>query len=720
MRRLPRRSNCSRGLLLFSAGCILMSSGLLAAKKAEHSDVTEVVVIEVPVQVTLNGKPVRGLTPENFELFDGRKRQELTGFDLYDLSGAAADSSPMGLRIPAAAQRKFLIFFDLSLSEPDSIVRAREAARELVSTGLDPTDLVGVATWSVSSGPNLILGFTSDRRQAEIAIDSLGLSEIAHAQRDPLDISLVPLPEPWGQPLFDHLYQERPLPLGAFSGGTAMATQLKEIQAQSRQSDVKMVVSALTQSLTRVAEQLRSVEGRKYVVFFSEGFDSSIVVGQGGGSTYEEQQAIQRQNNAAIYGTYQDVDSSLRFGDTSAQNELGRVLQELVRADCVIQAVDIGGVRAVTDTRALQQNKQGLFLLADGTGGELYENFNNLSEVMGRMLERTSVTYVLAFQAEDLKLDGAFHKLKVKLAGGPTEARLVHRPGYFAPRPYAELSPQERGLSAASSLFGEPGGELRVATLAAPFEIASQPAHVPSLIEIDGADLLKGAEGGQVTAEIYAYAIAANGEVRDYYSQIIGIDLEKAGPALQQKGLKFWSRFEVPPGDYVARVLVRNAVTGASGVAVSPFRVPDAGRQEPVLLPPFFPEAAGQWLDVRGERAEGSTHDYPFTIQGQAFVPAVRPILVPGKSAPVLLAGYGLRNSTEIRGELMTLRGEPVQGVFLNVGEGRPGEEPGMVQWAATLSFGALEPGDYLLLVTATEPESGETYSSSITVSVAG
>ena len=44
-----------------------------------------------------------------------------------------------------------------------------------------------------------------------------------------------------------------------------------------------------------------------------------------------------------------------------------------------------------------------------------------------------------------------------------------------------------------------------------------------------------------------------------------------------------------------------------------------------------------------------------------------------------------------------------------------------MAQWAATLSLGDLEPGDYLLKVTATEPDfGGQLTASSITVSVSG
>lgn len=719
MRYSSRRSSYLRGLLLCSAGCILISSSLLAAKKSKHSDVTEVVVIEVPVQVTYGGEPARELTPDQFELFDGRKRRELTGFDVYDLSGSATEETPLGLRIPAVAQRKFLLLFDLSLSMPEAISRAQEAAREMVTVGLEQTDLVGVATWSLWGGLDLVLSFTSDRRQADLAITSLGQADRSDFERDPLGIEYAHMPVHWGQTRGGGtVFPLEPSPLEVIPGrGPPDSLSVRQQQSLGRQDEVKKDLASLSSAITELAHSMRSVDGRKHVVFFSEGFDASVALGQGGGSTFDERLAIEKQNNASAYGMYENVDTNLRFGDTSMQNELGRVLRELVRSDCVIEAVDIGGQRAGEESAS---KRQGLFWLANGTGGELFENFNNLNEAMHQMLERTSVTYVLAFHAENLKLDGKFHKLQVLLEGRPDGFRVVHRPGYFAPRPYSEVSRQERKLSAASHLFGEPGGELGVATLAAPFEVDSLPAYVPSLIEVDGADLLEGSEGGQVTAEVYAYAIAANGEVRDYYNQILGIDIEKAGTALQQKGLKLWSQFEVPPGEYMARVLVRNAVTGTSGVAVAPFRVPDGSLEEPTLLAPLFPEPAGQWLNVRGQRAEESQHDYPFTVQGQAFEPSVKPVLTVGQSAAVLLAGYGLGDQVEIRGQLLTPAGEPAGRVFLNLGERRMDSDSGLAQWAATLSVSELDPGDYVLLVTATDPESGRSSSSSITVEVPG
>lgn len=701
-------------LLLHSTCLIVATSHPVFGQQSRHAEVTEVVVVEVPVQVSKDGQPVRGLTADQFEVLDGRKRQDLIGFDVYDLSLSESTPGLPTTPIPASAQRHFLLFFDLSFSDPASIVRARHAAKELVSTGLNPTDLVSVATYSASSGSKLILGFTSDRRQVEVAVDTLGLPQLVESRRDPLGLTFANMPESWGTTAA----------LADGRRGVNVEAEVRELVTQmessTRRASDRNDILALASSMTEVAELLKSVEGRKYLVYLSEGFNSSIVLGQGGGSTREEQQAIQRQNDAAAYGDYQDVDSNLRFGDTSTQNDLGRMLQEFVRADTVIQAVDIGGLRAGSDVRPRRENKQGLFMMADGTGGEFFENFNNLTLAMEKMLDRTSVTYVLAFQADDLKLDGEFHKLKVKLKGGPKGAQLAYRPGYFAPRPYSEISQRERIFSAASRLYGDSSGQVGTATLAAPFEIDGELAYVPTLIEIRGDDLLKGNQGGTVTAEIYAYAVAEDGQVRDFFNQVVGIDIAKAGPVLQETGIKFWNQFDLPPGDYVARILVRNAATGSSGVSVYPFRVPDGSQMEPALLAPMFPEPAGKWLVVRGQRAQETTHDYPFTIQGEPFIPSVKPVLEPGQSTPLILAGHGLGEAVQMTAELVTLNGDPVEGVSLNLGDRRLAANSTMAQWAATLALGALEAGSYELRITATEPETGEIYSATLPVSVTG
>ena len=47
------------------------------------------ILVEVPVQVTLAGEPIKGLTSDNFEILDRGRKQELRGFDVLDLTLSA-------------------------------------------------------------------------------------------------------------------------------------------------------------------------------------------------------------------------------------------------------------------------------------------------------------------------------------------------------------------------------------------------------------------------------------------------------------------------------------------------------------------------------------------------------------------------------------------------------------------------------------------------------
>jgi hypothetical protein len=158
-----------------AAGLALAMLSALAAPTAPmgaqttFSGSTDVVEVEVPVQVVRDGQPVRGLTAADFELYEGRRKIEVTGFHAVDLAGPAARGA-----VPPAARRQLLLLFDLAFSNPKAVIAAREAARSLVLKGVRSGDLVGVATYSAAHGPQILLGFTSDRRQVDAALDALG------------------------------------------------------------------------------------------------------------------------------------------------------------------------------------------------------------------------------------------------------------------------------------------------------------------------------------------------------------------------------------------------------------------------------------------------------------------------------------------------------------------------------------------------------------------
>ncbi len=696
--------------LVLAATLLSLPPAPAAGQAGRFADTTSVVLVEIPVQVLRDGQPVRGLTASDFEVFDGRKREPIVGFEVVDLTVTGERAAVEGA-VPLAGRRHFLLIFDLSFSSPAAIVKARKAAQELVAKGLHPTDLVGVATYS-QSGTQLVLGFTSDRLQVEYALETLGLARPNESVRDPLGIMMADVED------FRRTGEQAGGGGFGFDAEAEIMEILGAVERDTRRDTERNAILAMSDSLGEIAGLLGAIQGRKHVVLLSEGFDNSIIVGT------EDLARIQEMNQASEFGQVWEIDSEERFGSTSAQNQLTAMLAEFQRADAVIQSVDIGGLRAGADLRPRPPGQEGLFMMANETGGEFFRNYNDLSVAMGTMLERNSVTYLLAIQPEDLKLDGKPHKLKVKLKSDSRGVTLVHRPGYYAPKPYSEQSGMERRIATAGLVLGgAQGGRIGASVLAAPFEdVAGGRAYVPVLIEIDGAGLMGSRKSGVLPTEIYAYALDTSGGVRDTFSQVLGLDLDKVGPALAQSGFKFWGDFELPPGEYVVRVLVRNSESGDLGLRVVPITVPDLSAAQSALLPPLVPEAPGKWLLGRETRPEGSPQPpYPFILRTQPFIPAARPELRSKQATELCMVGYNLGDGDlAVSGRLLAGDGSTaVETGKLEVSE-RMKLKSGREQFVATWKPGKLAAGDYTLEVTVTDPATGNRQSSSIPVVVTG
>jgi VWFA-related protein len=685
-----------------SSIAILLAVGLAAsAARAQGQgqgfvETTEVVAVEVPVQVLRDGEPVRGLTADDFEVYEGRRKMPLTGFEVVDLA-LPATAARAGA-VPAAARRHFLLLFDLSFSEPKSVARARDAARNLI-LGLHSSDVIAVATYHAATGPSLVLGFTSDRRQVDAALDMLGTDQ--GKPNDPLRLVLKhgAAPARAASPDMAATTAGPDYKPGSGDAIQAYNDQLSDSMGKSDLESQKRAVTALTRSFADLAKVLGSVQGRKHVVYLSEGFDSRLVQGTTDQARQDEMAA------ASASGEIWDVSSEDRYGSSKTANDVERMLEEFRRADCAIQAVDIGGLHAdagMGNRRA--GGKDSLLQMARGTGGELYENLNNLSAAMDKMLAKTSLTYVLAFQPEKLKLDGSYHKLRVELKNAKG-ARIVHRPGYYAPRPYAERNPFERLLEASSRVVGgEEAGSLGVSVLAAPFRLGAtaggeQAAYVPVVIEVDGPGLIAGMQPGTLPAEIYVYAFDAAGAIPDFLTQTLGLDLAKVEPVLKQSGLKFFGHLDLPPGSYSLRVLVRNGSTGSYGLRVAALEVPDPGRAGPVLLPPFFPETPGKWLMAREAVPAGERQvPYPFMVKDQPYIPASKPVLALGEAAPLSLVGYNLGpGDLQVSSEVLSADGKELGPGVIRLLERESGTADRL---KGTFQPPRLDPGEYLLRVT--------------------
>ncbi len=710
-------SNSQRFHLVAAAlAIVLVATTLLAAPSKKFGETLDVVTVEVPVQVLLDGQPVRGLTADNFKIIDGRKERQITGFEVADVSKTEVKAPETVPQTTVSARRHFLLLFDLSFADPTAVTRARHAAEDLVAKSLHPTDLVGVATYSIEKGPQLILGFTPDRRQIELAIETLGLPKLIDQHQDPLSFVLADADGP--QPFEGSKSGDRQAKSGGDAEFQANLTDLNIGFQRASRGEQQGRVMALTTGMEDLADALNDVSGRKYVVLLSEGFDASVYQG-----TSDAKRQMELANQAAFGEGYKG-DAEERYGSTGVLNAINSMLEEFRRADCAIEAVDIGGLRAGRDAQGQTGTQDSLFMMANETGGEFIRNYNDLSAAMGEVLERTSVTYVLSFQPENLKLDGDYHRLKVELVDLPRGARVVHRPGYYAPKPFGERSGIERKLEAASKIMsGVDSGTLTGSVVAAAFKGTGDRAYVPVVIEIDGPSLLAGLSGSTAALEIYAYAINGDGTVGGYLSQSMKLDVDKIRPALESKGIKFFGDLNLPAGDYTLRVLVRDGENGRSLTRTVPMTVPTFGDGHLAIATPLFPETSQDWLVVQEASGadERKARAFPFMLGGNPYLPSAKPVVSADGQAQFVLMAYNMGDAgAPLSTEFIKPDGERVTGPKVSFVQRENTGDPSITQLVLSLDPNGLPAGEYRMVTSLQPPSGGDSVTASIPFVVAG
>lgn len=571
-------------------------------------------LVEVPVTVVdREGNPIRGLTKANFEMLDDGKARAISSFEAIDFTSRESLKSVSALN--PAARRNFMLVFDLAFSSPKSMVKAQEAARAFINTMTQSYDRVAISTVDAEHGFRLLTAFTTDRNALLGAIgDPKNFAAI-----DPLQIA--------GNAIYEEgknvSSAEIPSQHGDRAGAAdPAAEQAHEISKQTARLDdayVRARINRVITTLGGLAKMLNAVHGRKEVVLLSEGFDPKYVQGR----DVRPSRELMEENEAASHGEIYNVDSDKRFGSADSMSVIDRMAQFFKRSDVVMHAIDIQGLRVQNDLREGSRinSNEGLFLVSKPTGGDVFRDTNNLQADFEKLLRQQEVVYVLGFDAPAQKA-GTFHNLKVRLVNVPGNARITHRPGYYES---GNESPIERSLTNAQIILNDmPQADLHVAALAAPFPTGLKNEQVPVILEINGDDLLKNANGKSATAEVFLYAFDDEGLVRDSMYQRMSLDLDKIGAKLKGAGLKWYGTLSLPEGKYAVKSLVRVAETDRKGYVRTDVVVPHAG--DSAVLPPFFyDDAPGKWLMVKGASHAPANAPYPFEVNAEVFVPMASP-----------------------------------------------------------------------------------------------
>ncbi len=360
------------------------------------SETFEVHVLEVEaVVLDRAGKPVRGLTRNDFDVkIDGRPA-EISNFyaidrgDIVDDSpGASADSTH---RMPT---RLVVVFDDLHLRQA-ARKRALNSLRHYVETSMDAKTTAMIIRWNgsmrtrvdSSGDPGVILRAIGEMER-ETSLLLHADSERRRVMRQIDDVILLPVPG----------YQDT-------QASIALRAAVRYVEERTR--DAQNTTKALASLIT----MLSGLEGRKTLVFVSEAMPQ-----QPGVEVLNYARQVFTRNPVLGFDLERESGGSVlndfRYDQASTYRDLVSLAQS---AGVVFSSLDPGGVRGNEGTGAeyttgLGQldsmfirgnDSSGARMIAAETGGRYVSNVNDLDQAMAILTDDVTTYYSIGVRPQN-------------------------------------------------------------------------------------------------------------------------------------------------------------------------------------------------------------------------------------------------------------------------------------------------------------------------------
>jgi VWFA-related protein len=410
-------------------------------------------------------------------------------------------------------RRMYMLVFDLN-STPNDLHRAQRAAIDLIDAAAENH------TFSVASlgrgAVGVIVPFTRDRLVVRHAIRNLKVSLTG----DPLRLGLTP---------------------GERGGEIGRPERLNDprltVGPGDPEIDVIAMISDEIYGLGDLAMRLSGMEGHKHVVLLSRGFDAAALHGITPARNGTRGSALTFPPNAALL-------AQLRY-----------MIEEFTRAGVFLHAIDTAGLRPMQNA----YDNESLYALVRETGGTVIDRRNDLTSALRVLIDRQRVVYVLGFRPP---AGGAeTNKISVKLTGAPRGARATFRPSYSTNVDPPDTADRLRLADIVMNDIPQNGVTTDVRVDGSAVELA-----------IPGREVLAHAVAGMVGAEAMFYVVTG-ATVVEFRTKKITIDASVAEAKLNEAPLRVRETFDLPPGKYTAKVLVRIDGSGALGFARTDFSV---------------------------------------------------------------------------------------------------------------------------------------------------
>jgi VWFA-related protein len=545
-------------------------------------------LVQVDAVVTDNdGRHVTDLRPEEFEILEEGKRQEITSFSYVNLESrtpartdvpeapraekGAPPPPPARPNASRARRTVALVVDDLSLPY-ENVHYVRRALKKYVDEQLQDGDLSAVLR--VSSGVGVLQQFTADKRLLDAAVERVRWSPRSRGEANPINNVLAAD--------------------GGSAGGESGVDAEKAVTVDEIHSEFS--VGDTISALNYVVRGFQSIPGRKAVVLFTQ--DLPILNGFGATSNLERlRHLIDLANRSSVVFYVIDTRGVQPLDETAAEAgqklRLGSQVAVGGLAGQGSRRVDAGMQTLTGKASAIHKSQDGMDFLAKQTGGIFFKNQNNFNRGLERVLEDQRGYYLIGYRPDESTFDPRtgqhkFRNLKVNVKRPGVTVR--SRTGFYGVADEKEKkkprTASQELLDALSSPFGSNGVDLRLAALF--LDDPTRGSAIRSVVHLKASDLeFKEEAAGKrkATLDVIAAVFASDGHPAVQGSERRDVILsEQEYQRALKDGLTY--RLNVPvsrPGAYNMRVAVRDASTGRTGSAREFIVVPDL-RKGPLSL----------------------------------------------------------------------------------------------------------------------------------------
>jgi VWFA-related protein len=538
----------------------------------------ELVLTNVIVRDAKTGEPVKGLKQSDFKIFENGKEQQIDSFDFESVdmavplkeatvNGLAA--GPSGSKAVVVAKpeelrnhRLIVMFFDLTSMQPEDLERSVDAAQAFLKTKMESADLVALV--SLGDTLNVDQDFTADKNAlisevgAYNGTEGQGFAEGANANTNQVEDTTAYTPD---ESEYNDLNTDREL----------------------------FALRSISQSLAKINE-------KKSLLYFSGGISRDGI---------ENEASLRSAINAAVR-----ADLAIYSVDTrglQAVTPLGDASTGSLRGQG-----GFNGGALTTNMNANFASQEVMATLSSDTGGKAFFDSNDFAPAFAQVQKDNSAFYAIGFHSTNPARDGKYRKLTVKI--DRPGVKLDYRPGYYAPADFKHSGTQDREQELQDQLASDlPATDMAVYMNAMYFRLDENRFFMPVSLVVPGSQIpfVKGGDKDKATLDIIgAVTDEGNrpvGRVRD----TVKLNLD---PSLQarQKNIQYTTSFNLPPGKYQLKFVVRENQTGRMGSFIADISLPDL-KKVPLKMSSI----------VLASQREPSKKDDPLVRNGEEYVPNI-------------------------------------------------------------------------------------------------